>query len=117
MTTTTLPLDKISEAFDVLQEHGIIDDNLADHELGCWLEKNDLTCDDLNNYQPERATDSEMSELIACYERLFETDPREAIIELAYVRTSGARRDEVLEYTQEFKQQIAEMDGAEEEAD
>ena len=109
-TTTTLPLDKVTEALDVLQEHFVLDDSTADNILGLWLENNDLTDEVLNNYQPERATDSEMSELIACYERLFESDPREAIVELAYVRTSGGRRDEVLEYTQEFKEQIAEMD-------
>ena len=110
MTTTTLPLDKVTEALDVLQEHGIIDDDTADHSLSCWLEDNDLTDDDLNNYQPERASDEEMSELIACYERLFESDPREAVIELAYVRTNGGRREDVLYFTQEFQQELAEMD-------
>ena len=107
---TTFPLDKITDALDVLQEHGVLDNDTADHRLGEWLEENSLTDDDLNNYRPEQANDEEMSELITCYTRLFESDPRESLIELAYVRTSGARRDEVLYYTQEFQQQIAEMD-------
>ena len=59
MTTTTYPLHKITEALDILQEHGVLEDNTADHALGCWLEENDLTCDDLNSTQPERANDSD----------------------------------------------------------
>ena len=110
MTTTTLPIDKVTKALDVLQEHFVLDDSTADNILGLWLENNDLTAEVLNNYQPERASDEEMSELIACYRRLFESDPRDAIVEVAYLRTSGGRRDEVLYFTQEFQQQIAEMD-------
>lgn len=113
MATTSFPLDKITEALDVLQQHGVIGDNTADHSLGCWLEENDLTCDDLNNYQPERASDEEMSELITCYTRLFESDPREAIVDLAYLRTDNGRREDVLYYITEFKEQIAEMDANE----
>ena len=41
MTTTTYPLHKITEALDILQEHGVLEDNTADHALGCWLEENE----------------------------------------------------------------------------
>ena len=107
---TTFPLDKIADALDVLQQHGVLDDDTADYALGSFLEENNLTDDDINNYRPEQANDEEMSELITCYTRLFESDPRESVIELAYVRTQGGRRDEVLYYTTEFKEMIAEMD-------
>ena len=112
---TTFPLDKITDALDVLQEHGVLSNNTADHRLGEWLEENSLTDDDINNFRPEQASDDEMSELITCYTRLFESDPREAVIELAYLRTAGGRRDEVLSYTTEFKEMIAEMDGDDDE--
>lgn len=110
MTSTTFPLDKITEALDVLQEHGVIDDSTADHSLGCWLEDNGLTDDDLNNFEPEQATREEMGELIDYYCNKFYYDKKGAIRELAYVLTSGGRRDEALYYIEEFKEEMAEMD-------
>ena len=47
-TTTAYPIQSIVSALDILQEHGVINDNVADHSLACWLEENGLTVDDLN---------------------------------------------------------------------
>ena len=39
---------KIIEAQGLLQEQGVLSDNLADHEFGCWMEELGLTTSDLN---------------------------------------------------------------------
>lgn len=98
---------------DTLQEFGILDSNTADHSLGEWLQENNLTDDDLNTFKAPQANDSEMSALIDCYRRMFEYDPREATVELAYVRTEGGRKDLVLQYTQAFEEAFAEVEALE----
>ena len=42
---------KINEAFDLLQNEGVLSDNLADHEFGCWMEELALTTSDLRKVE------------------------------------------------------------------
>ena len=51
MTTRIIPMAKINEAFDLLQNEGVLSDNLADHEFGCWMEELALTTSDLRKVE------------------------------------------------------------------
>jgi hypothetical protein len=102
------PLDKITDALDVLQNYGVIGDNQADHCLGEWLEENGLTADDLNNYQQPHATIEKLNELASCLLLSHNNDARELAQTLAYHHTGGARPDEVEALLKEFKECLGE---------
>ncbi len=101
-TTNTLPLDKISEALDVLQNHGVIGDDEADHALGCFLEENDLTDDDLNSYQPDIASEDAMLPLVKSILQTYECDVREMAWSLAFSLTDGGRVENLEEVLGDF---------------
>ena len=100
--TTTFPLDKISEALDVLQDHGVIGDNDADHSLACWLHENDLTCADLNNYKPECASEEQLLPLVQSILDKYENDERNMAWSLAYFITDGGRASMLQEALEDF---------------
>ena len=105
-TTTTLPLDKISQALDVLQNHGVIGDNEADHALGEWLEANGLTCADLNNYRQPRADEAQMETLATYVLTSHNDDHRDLAISLAYHLTDGERPDAVANLIADYKETL-----------
>ena len=95
MTNTTFPLDKICDALDLLQQHGVISDNTSEHELGEWLIENDLTCADLNSYSPEVASEEQLLPLVKAILQTYEDDAREMAWSLAFALTDGGRADEL----------------------
>ena len=103
MTTTTYPMARISEALDLLQEHGVISDNLAEHELGCWLQERGLTCADLNAETP-RATDAQQNELYRLVSASFESDPGDAYIMLASQFSHGFEADATQDLIADYKE-------------
>ena len=106
--TTTLPLDKICKALVVLQNHGVIGDNEADHALECFCEENGLTYDDLNNYRPDIASGDEMVPLVQALLRTYETEPKEMAWDLAFRLTDGGRKEELNAVLPDFEEGIEE---------
>lgn len=104
MITHDYPLDKITEALDILQEHGVISDNLADEELSCWLEARGLTCDDLNNYHPALATTEQQQAFTKLVRASFDSDPREAFEVLAGQISNGFEADATAKLIDEYKE-------------
>ena len=104
MTNTTFPLDKICDALNLLQLHGVIGDNTADGELGQWLIENDLTTNDLNNYRYEQASRERINELASFFLLSHNDDAKELATTLVYHHCDGARADEVDNLISEFKE-------------
>ena len=102
MITHDFPLDKIVKAMDILQEYGVLSDDINDHDLHGWLQDNGLTVDDLNNYEPAQATDEQQDTLYKLVRASFDSDPSDAYRVLAYHFTNGfeveATQDLIAEY-------------------
>ncbi len=94
-------MSRICEALDLLQDHGVLGDNQADHSLGCWLEENELTCDDLNAETP-RATDEQQQAFTNLVRASFESNPDDAYEVIAGLLThrfeAEATADLIAEY-------------------
>ena len=101
--TTKYPMSRICEALDLLQEHEVLGDNTADHNLGCWLEERGLTCDDLNA-EPARATDTQQQAFTNLVRASFESNPDGAYEVIAGLITHNfeaeATADLIAEYTE-----------------
>lgn len=102
MTTTTYPVQEISRALDVLQDNGVISDNLADHELGCWMEERGLTCADLNA-EPARASEAQQQRITRLIEMSFESDPRDAYVVLASLMTDCFESEKVADLIADYQ--------------
>jgi len=102
MITHDFPLDKIVKAMDILQEYGVLSDNISDHDLAGWLQDNGLTADDLNNYEPQRATTKQQLRLAELVGLSFESDPADAYVVLASHFTNGFEADATKELIEEY---------------